>query len=52
MTKIDFNFILPITFILPIRHIENLECFEFGHSMECYDSVNKGRISTVPLLSE
>ena len=39
-------------FIQPIRHIENIEFFEFVHSMECYESINKGCICTVPLLRE
>ena len=32
--------------------MQNLEFFKLGHSMECYESVNKGRICTVSLLSE
>ena len=39
-------------FIQPIRHIENLEFLEIGHSLECYESINKGCICAVPLLRE
>ena len=39
-------------FTQPMRRIENLEFFKFEHSMECYKSVNKGRICTESLISE
>ena len=52
LPKIYFNFITEIVYSQPIRHIENFELFEFGHSMECYESINKGCICTVPLLRE
>ena len=52
LTKIDFNFISENVYSTHIRHIDNFEFLEFGHSLECYESINKGCICTVPLLRE
>ena len=32
--------------------MENLDFSKLGQAMECYESVNKGRMCKVPLLSE
>ena len=51
LTKINSNFISENVYSTH-KTYRKFRIFGIGHSMECYESINKGCICTVPLLRE